>query len=99
MSLLSSWITSNAAQIIRLGFGGEERFQPEYAHAIFEDEQIFGYRGLNLHLTFAPDSMRTLVEITHDEVIDDPDHPADDIRALLTDAVASGNSLADVSRV
>lgn len=45
------------------------KFQPDFTYPIFGDEEaIFGYRGLNIAVTFAAHDMRPYVSITHDEV-------------------------------
>lgn len=42
---------------------------PEFTHQLFgEEERIFGYRGLQLDLTFSQRSFVALAELRHDQV-------------------------------
>ena len=71
--------SSDANQVIEISFvqpgpGGPKplsTFHPKYTFQIFdEEERIFGYQGLRVHLRFAAHDLQPNVEVSYDEKFD-----------------------------
>ena len=60
-------------------------FHPTYTHQLFHDEEIVGYKKLNLHMLFTADTLHCHIGIDYEERIP---YGADDVLSLLTSRLA-----------
>lgn len=67
-------------------------FSPEFTFSIFGDEEtVFGYKGLKIHLRFAAHDLRPNLSVQSDEVFEPVDDvKPTDIKGLLKDFVTEG---------
>ncbi|ORX36274.1 histone acetyltransferase type B catalytic subunit [Kockovaella imperatae] len=68
---------------------GDERktvapFHPAFTYPIYgEQEKIFGYKGLEIRLSFASGSLKQMLDISYDSKLDSEATPADDVEGKL----------------
>ena len=60
-------------------------FHPTYTHQLFHDEEIVGYKKLNLHMLFSADTLLCHIDIDYEERIP---YGADDVLSLLSSRLA-----------
>lgn len=84
--------------ILRQGDQVLEEFNPEFTYPIFGDEEsIFGYRDLEINLSFAAHNLRPHLELKHDGIFPDQgDVKASDVNGALADFLPDA-AITDVS--
>lgn len=67
-------------------------FSPEFTYSIFGDEEtVFGYKGLKMHLQFAAHDLRPNLQVQFDEEFTPVDDvKPTDIKGLLKDFMTEG---------
>lgn len=61
-------------------------YHPPFTHQLFNDEKIYGYKGLRINIYSASMSMFTLFNVQYDEKLED----ADDIVGPVAERIAPG---------
>lgn len=61
-------------------------FRPLFTHQVFDNEKIYGYKGLRISLFSAASSMFTLFNVQWDEKLED----ADDVHRAVSERLAPG---------
>ena len=60
-------------------------FHPTYTHQLFHDEEVVGYKKLNIHMLFTADTLYTHIAVDYEERIP---YGADDVLQLLSQRLA-----------
>ncbi len=68
-----------------------ETFRPEHTYSIFEDDQIYGYQGLVVHLRFNASDMRPNLEVKAAKKLETEDEAAvHDVEEILKEYLPEG---------